>query len=343
MSSHRGDGALEPADGDEPTHVNEPGSPGPERADHPAHARQTPGPTTLLALYPAAWRRRYGSELDALIVDMHADGRDTGWRVGADVLRAAARERLRGGHHGDPSRRISGGASLVLWAWALFVVAGAIVAKTSEHWQRALPGPPSSIANFAYGGLTAVAIMAATLVTIGIALTLPAATRFLREGGWPRIRFRALVAATLTVLAAPATVALVTWAHRLTVLDRNGHDAMYTGAFLCWAALIVAALLAWTAVATAVARGMQCGRALLRAQALLAPIVALLMAAMTVATVAWWAVVGHDSPAVLTGGSADVHGSAFVPQLVVAAALMLIATAIAALGAARADAALPEL
>jgi hypothetical protein len=337
MSSDRGDGAVGPTPGDEP------GTSDPQRPGNRKHVRPIPGPTTLLALYPAAWRRRYGDELDALIVDMHADGRNTGWRVRTDLLRAAARERLRGGRRGEPSPRIRGGASLVLWAWALFVLAGAIVAKTSEHWQRALPGHPGSIANFAYGGLTAVAVMAAVLVAAGIALTLPAAIRFLREGGWPRVRSRALIAMTLTVVAPPATVALVAWAHRLPVLDRSGHDALYAAVFLCWAALGAAALLAWTAVATGIARGMRCGRSVLRAQAFLAPVVAILMAAMTVATVAWWAVVGRASPGALTGGSSAAHASAFVPQLAVAAVLMVIATTIAAVGAARADAALPEL
>jgi hypothetical protein len=337
MSSGSGDSPVEPSGG------NEAGGAGPQRSGTHKHVQPRPGATALLALYPAAWRRRYGDELDALIVDMHADGRNTGWRVRADLVRASARERLRGARRDEPSRRIRGGSSLVLWAWALFVLAGAIVAKTSEHWQRALPGHPSSIANVAFAGLTAVAVTVALLVTAGIALALPGATRFLRDGGWPRVRSRALIAATLTVVAATATVVLVAWAHRLTVLDRNGHDRLYTGAFLCWAALVAAALLAWTAVATGIARGISCGRVALRAQAGLAPIVAVLMAAMTAATVGWWAIVGHDSPAALTGGPAAAHGSAFVPQLVVATALMLIATSIAVVGAARAGAALRQL
>jgi hypothetical protein len=337
MSSGRGDDSVGPPDADEPT------PPGPQRPGNRAHARCAPGPTTLLALYPAAWRRRYGDELDALIADMHADGRDTGWRVRTDVLRAAARERLRGGHRGEPSRRIRGGASLVLWAWALCVLAGAIVAKTSEHWQRSLYGHPASIAKVAFAGLTVMAVTAAVLVAAGIALTLPAAVQFLREGGWSRIRSRALIAAGLTAAAVAATIALVAWAHRLTVFDRDGHNHLYAGAFLCWAALVAVVVLAWTAVATAIARGLRCGGAVLRAQALLAPAVAILIAVMTVATVAWWALVGHDSPAALTGGSAAAHASAIVPQLVVAGALMLTATAIAAVGAVRADVALSQL
>jgi hypothetical protein len=337
MSSRRGDDAVEPPAGDEPK------TPGPQRPRNRLYPRSAPGPTTLLALYPGAWRRRYGDELDALIADMHADGRDTGWRVRADVLRAAAGERLRGGHRSEPSGRIRGGASLVLWAWAMFVLAGAIVAKTSEHWQRALDGHPASTAKVAFAGLTGLAVTAAVLVTAGIALTLPAAMRFLREGGCVRIRSRMLIAAALTAAGVAATVALISWAHRLTVLDRNGHDHLYAGAFLCWAALVAAVVLAWTAVATAIARGLRCGRAVLRAQALLATAVTVLITVMTVATAAWWVIVGHSRPAALTGGSAAAQASAIVPQLVVAGSLMLIATMIAAVGAARADTALPEL
>lgn len=337
MSSGRDDSAVEPADAVEPR------TPGPERRGKRLRVRSAPGPTALLALYPAAWRRRYGDELDALIVDMHADGRDAGWKVRGDVFRGAARERLRCAHHGEPSRRIRGGASLVLWAWAVFVLAGAILAKTSEHWQRSVSAHPASNASLAFGGLIVAAVTAAVLVAAGIALTLPAAMRFLREGGWPRVRSRTLIAAALTVAAIATTVALVAWAHRLSVLDRNGHDHLYAGAFLCWAALVAAVVLAWTAVATGIARGLRCGRAVLRAQALLAPAVTILMAVMTVATVAWWAIVGHDHPSALTGGPAAAQASAIVPQLVVAGALMLIATATAAVGAARADVALPEL
>jgi hypothetical protein len=337
MSSGHGDSPVEPADRDEPR------TPGPPRPGNRLRVRSTPGPIALLALYPAAWRRRYGDELDALIVDMHAGGRNTGWRVRADVLRAAARERLRGSHRGEPSRRIRGGASLVLWGWAVFVLSGAIVAKTSEHWQRSLSGRPAPIAKIAFAGLTVAAVTAAVLVAAGIVLTLPAAMRFLREGGWSRIRSRTLIAAALTAAAVAGTIALVAWAHRLTVLERNGHDHLYAGAFLCWAALVAAMVLAWTAVATTMTRGLRCGRAVLRAQALLAPAVTILMVVMTVATAAWWAIVGHVSPAALTGGSVAAQAPAIVPQLVVAGGLMLIATAIGAVGAARAGAALPEL
>jgi hypothetical protein len=299
----------------------------------------TPGPTTLLALYPRAWRRRYGDELDALILDMHADGRRAGVRMRVDLLRAAFRERLRAG--GDPSRRVRGGASLVLWAWALFVNAGVTVAKTSEHWQRALPGAPA--AHVAFSALQLIAFGASAGVAGGIVLTLPAAWRLLSEHGWRRVRARAMLSLGLSAVAIAGTAAIVVWAHSLGAADRNGQDGWYTAAFLAWRGLLAACLFAWTSVATRIAADVRCPRLVLRAQAWLAPAVTVAMAAMTVATLTWWAIVAARAPGALTGGPAIGHSSPVVPQLVVAAVLMALATGVASLGAVRADGARAEL
>lgn len=301
--------------------------------------RFTPGPTTLLALYPKAWRRRYGEELDALILEMHADGRDTGPRMRVDLLRAAARERLRGG--GDPSRQVRGGASLVLWAWALFVIGGAILAKTSEHWQQALPG--AAAAHVAFSAFTVIAVVVAAAVVAGIAIPAPAVWRLLRSGGWTRVRRRVLRASALTATVILATVALVTWAHGLTAADRNGHDHLYAAAFVVWGALVAACLFAWTAVATRIAADIRCDRTVLRVMAWLAPAIAVAMAAMTAAMLVWWTVVGGHAPGALTGGSSLAHPSPVVPTLVVAAVLMVIATALGAVGATRAEGARAQL
>ncbi|HEX5191293.1 MAG TPA: hypothetical protein VFW09_00710 [Solirubrobacteraceae bacterium] len=302
--------------------------------------RRWPGAGLLLVLYPAAWRRRYGDELDALILDMAAGDGTAPWRVRADLIGSAARLRLLG--DGDPGRRIRGGASLVLWAWAVFVLAGAVVAKTSEHWQQALPRHGVGDAQAAFDALTVAAIVCAVLVAAGIAVALPAAARFLRDGGWWLVRARALIAVALTAAVVPALVAIGFWAHGLTDAQRNGHDALYGAAVVSWAALGAACLLAWTAVATRIARELRCRRGVLTTQALIAAVVAIAMAAMTVAMLVWWVIVAQRDPAP-SGGSIAAYLSALVPQLAFAAVLMVVATAIAALGAVRADAALTEL
>jgi hypothetical protein len=151
----------------------------------------------LLRLYPASRRARYGGELEALILDM-SDGRRVPWRVRVDVVSAGGRERLRAAGHtndGPASDRVRGGAVLVMWAWALFVLGGAVLAKSSEHWQSAMPaGTSHGAATAAFTALMTVAVATALLVLIGIGLSVPSVLSFLRGGGWGHIRRRVLTA-----------------------------------------------------------------------------------------------------------------------------------------------------
>ena len=186
----------------------------------------------LLRWYPAGWRARYGEELAELIVDM-SDGQRLPWRLRADVAAAGTRERLRVPRIGDPRS----GGRLVLWAWAIFMLAGLLVAKTSEHWRSALPPGSHPVASAAFVALTVLASATAVLVFAGIALTLPSLVAFLRSGGWPQIRRWILAAASLTAAVVAATAGLAAWAHGLSPHARNGHDGIYGAAFLTWAAL----------------------------------------------------------------------------------------------------------
>jgi hypothetical protein len=290
----------------------------------------------LLRLYPSSWRARYGEELHTLILDM-SGGRRVPWRIRADVAGAGAGERLRAaGLGGDsPDGRVRGGAGLVLWAWALFVVAGAVVQKTSEHWRQALPAGSHTAATLAFGGLVVVAVVAAALVAAGIALTLPALVGFLRAGGWPRIRRPVTVAGTVTVIFLAATAGLVVWAHGLTPSQRQGHDGAYAIAAVAWALLGTATLGSWCSAATRASACLDLSTATLRMQARLATAVATALGVMTAATAIWWTSVAAVSPTALTGAPSG-HTSALVPQLALAMVLMLVAIGIGGAGARRA-------
>jgi hypothetical protein len=297
----------------------------------------------LLQLYPASWRARYGDELQALILEMSGSER-VPWRIRADVARAGGRERLRaagldGG--GSPEARVRGGAVLVLWAWALFVIAGAAVQKTSEHWSEALPAGGHTGAWVAFDGLTGVALGTSLLVLAGIALTLPAVSRLLHDGGWPLIRRAFVVAGLLTGLTLIATAGLVVWAHQLNPSHRNGRDVLYIGGFVAWGVLCAATLGAWTAAAARTARRLTLRPSVLRAEARLAVAVAVALALMTAATVAWWASVAATAPSALTGSRG--HATALVPQLVLAMVLMVAAVGLGGAGARQAARALPGL
>jgi hypothetical protein len=278
-----------------------------------------------------------------LILDM-SDGRRVPWRIRADVARAGAGERLRAaGLGGDsPDARVRGGTSLVLWAWAVFVIAGAIVQRFSEHWDQALPAGHHTAATVAFGALIAVAVATSLVVLAGIALTLPTLVRFLGDGGWPHVHRHVRRAALMTVALLGATAGLAAWAHGLTVRDRNGSDGLYEAGFLVWAALAAGTLFTWTSAASRTAARLHLPSSTLRIEGRLAAVVALAMVVMTAATAVWWVAVGAISPGALTGSS-DAHATALVPQLVVAMALMLAAAGLGAAGARRASGGLAAL
>jgi hypothetical protein len=204
-----------------------------------------------------------------------------------------------------------------------------------------LPGT-HTLATWAFGGLVGLAVVASVLVLAGIGLTFGTLLSFLRDGGWSRIRRAVLLAALLTALLIAATAALVGWAHGLAPRDRQGGDAGYGIAFLAWAALCAATLAAWTAAATRTAARLPLPDVTLRFETWLAVAVAVAMAVMAAATAVWWIAVADVAPAALTGSTAG-HASALVPQLVVAMALMVLATALGAAGARQAGRALGDL
>jgi hypothetical protein len=238
---------------------------------------------------------------------------------------------------------VRSGVLLVLWAWTLFVLGGVIVAKTSEHWRAAMPGGGHPLASLAFTSLSALAVLGGVLVLAGIAASVPSVGRFLSQGGWAAVRTRVLANVVASAVLLVATVALVTWAHTLDARARDGHDTAYATAFAVWALLGASCLLLWTGAAANVARRLDLRAATLRVQSRLATTVAIAMGAMAGAVATWWASVGHAAPGALTGSPGDAHASAIVGQLVLAGALMAVATALGAFGARRASRALDGL
>ncbi|HEY4349537.1 MAG TPA: hypothetical protein VGM80_18310, partial [Gaiellaceae bacterium] len=285
-------------------------------------------------LYPAPWRARYGEELDALILETNGGDR-TPAKTYANVALSGARERMRAsGLVGDgipPNERMRAGSLLVLSAWAMFVAAGLGVAKFSEHWQVAVT-PRGNLPAGAFHALLIGAAAGSGFVLAGIALALPSLVAFLRDGGWPGIRRRVLIAVTISLLSIAATIGLAGWAHGLTLGQRNGHDLGYSLAFLAWAFTALCSLAAWAVTAVATARRLALPTTVLRIEGWLSTGATVAMGAMTAATVSWWVALADSAPWALSGGRPGASGSAVPPQLVVEAALMLAATTLGALG-----------
>lgn len=299
----------------------------------------------LLRLYPAGWRARYGAELEQLIMES-SDGDRVPWRARLDVARAALRERLRPvwpGSAAAPEQRVRAGALLMLWAWALSMVAGAAVQKVSEHWQDATPSGSRSLPAAGFDTLVIAAVVGALLLVGGVVVVLPQLVTFVRGGGWPAIRRHVLIAVLASAVVVATTVGLAGWAHGLTGRQRNGADVGYTVAFVAWAALCVVALFAWTALAARVLRRIPLPRALLELIAGIACGVSVAIGVMTAATALWWAALADHAPWVLAGRPPGADASPLVPQLLGAAGVMLIATGLSVAGACQTIRALPDV
>ncbi len=277
----------------------------------------------LLRLYPGAWRARYGAELEDLI-----EQDPLTLRRALDVARGAGRERLRtaglAGEGIEADERARSGALLVLWAWALFVLAGLALQKGSEHWSTGTRGHDRELAGAAFGVVEIAAAIGSVLVLGAICAALPRLATLLRGGGWSQIRRPIVRSCVASALAVVAVAGLAHVAHGLDVHQRNGHDLAYSAAFVACALLVAAALVCWTAAATAAARRLARPPRARRLEARAAAGVTAAMAVTTVAATVWWAALPR---------SASVGVS---PLLVAETMLMAAATALGAIGTRRA-------
>jgi hypothetical protein len=299
----------------------------------------------LLRLYPRAWRQRYGEELEGLIVEVSGGGR-VPWRTRLDIALAGGRERLRAaglGPERPADERIKASLLAVLCAWALFVVGGLIVQKFSEHWQSATPPGDRPLPSAAFAVLVIAAACGTAMVLAGSAATVPSLVAFLRAGGWPAVRRRCRDAVLTTVLSLAAGAGLVAWASTLDPAQREGGNVTYGIAAVATGLLACACLAAWTAAAVAIGCRLRLPARALRLQSLLSAGVVATMAAISAATIVWWASLAGSPESFLSGSSPAAADSTVPAQLALAAAIMVVATLTAAMGAHRALRSLPAL
>ena len=127
-----------------------------------------------LALYPRAWRARYGSEVASLSEELIAEGDSTPWRAGLDLMAGAAVER---GRALARSRRI-----------AVVPAVAVLVAAAGTGWVAARPHPArtgpqaASLASVrcAIGPVRAIRVREAGRAASGSVVLIPA-----RPGGQP--------------------------------------------------------------------------------------------------------------------------------------------------------------
>lgn len=283
----------------------------------------------LLAWYPPAWRERYGEEFVAMMED-ELDSRPPSIALRASVAWSGLRERGHGaGLLGDPvvpAHQARAGSLLVLCSWTAFVLAGASYSKLSEHFARAMPVGTRSLAQLSFDVVFVLAVAGAVVVATGAAVALPSFARFLKNGGWTRLRRKVALAVGLSVLLVALVVPFLIWAHHLASVQRNGANGPYSGAFVGLALLAGGVLAQWTAVGVTAARHVDFASRVLRVEATLAVVLATVMAAITGATAIWWGSVGREAPWFLQGTPNGTSVSPFSLHLVLTVTLMALAT-----------------
>jgi hypothetical protein len=238
-------------------------------------------PARLLRWYPRAWRERYGQELLALIQDTLDDGRPT-WRLRLGVIWGGLLER---GHQAR--------SRAVKWLTkpnqpTTMVVAGMMVALLPANVMT-LPSPPrgSQVAALV-ALLAAVSLTAAVVAADGLA-ALPALVRFLRAGGWPKIRRRVAWAGGATAVAGGALAGLVLAFGSRSATQLNASWG-YLAAWLATGTAMAIAIALWATAATGTAKHLTRAPRVRAVQLLLSAVAGIMVTVVLATLNFWWSV-----------------------------------------------------
>ncbi len=263
-----------------------------------------PWPASLLAVYPAGWRARYGGELELLISDLHDGGRSP-VPMAFDLLRGAAIAWLSVRRGSAMPERTRNALITVLWSWVGFAVTAAwfghdlgIYPSRSAAQQIALahPAVPDAV-----NVLIAVGV-------VGLAATAVAAVAFAFEAA--RYARKHQQNSTFGLMAVPP-VAAVLWIGGLQVITSGPASTGRLSLQLLWFLLGLAGIAGSTqAIAVIVART-EFSPTTWRIGAAAAAAVCAAMLVGTGATIAWG----------LAIRSAQVHPGGAAGWLVVTAIL----------------------
>jgi hypothetical protein len=178
-----------------------------------------------LALYPLAYRRRYGEEMTTLLEDTPPSP-----AVIVDLLRGAARAHLRpepavAGEVGA-DERLRLGVGSVLLCWVLFALAGLALYKTTEGSASEGSGAPGLL-NGLHLAIQALAALGSVAVVVAAA---PLVFVALRQGaGRPELRRLTRLACGYVAAFVAGTAALVLLAAGTT--HSGGVDALILAAW----------------------------------------------------------------------------------------------------------------
>jgi hypothetical protein len=292
----------------------------------------------LLRWYPSRWRSRYEEEFLAFLDDRYGT---TGlpWKAQISIAFAGLRERSYDsgivGTKSTAATQRKSGALVVLVAWSMMVVGGAVLQKTSEHYASSLTIHSHFFAQLAFNVAAGSGVVGSLLVLAGAVVAIPAFARLLQEEKWSSIRRTIVMPLISAAMLITMVVGLSVWAHHLTSAQRNGSNNLYSSAFLACALMVVVTTAMLTTAAIRVANRCQLTAKELRRESLIALGVSLSSIFVIAGAITWWIQMARDSSWFLGSPANGLSSSPWSANLVVAVAVMVLGTVTALWGASR--------
>jgi hypothetical protein len=289
----------------------------------------------LLVLYPEAWRRRYGDEFAALLEQTPLTFR-TLFDVGVSAVDA----------HLNPTgpmrkwpfmfERLRASELAVFAGWILFVVSGLGFSKMTEDWHiLSVDSGTNPVVAVAYLAVAAGAVVAlAGVLVAGVPIAWAIAVSAVRARRWHLLALLVVPPAALAIWLGVTFVLLNAAAPGSTP---GGYERVLW--LVIWVGVFAAAAVASTVSVTAAAINGEVAPELYRRAVGPALVVAVTMAAVAVAVVAWGLAAIATEPTQFWSDNGLLATSTVVSWLAVVAG-MAIGTAVALRGASAARASL---
>lgn len=273
--------------------------------------RADPRVSRLLGWYPRGWRERYGEEFVALLQDT-LDGRRPTWRLRIGVALAGLRERA---HHA--ARTFAAAASRPgVPRWLRSAMIGGIVALVPANLKASFPPAPAWQGTAALDALLAVAAFTCAAVLAGALIGVPAFVRFLRAGGWPKVRRRITWASAATVLAGGGLAGLLLAQHSMTYAQLSRSPGYWAGELTASLALVVALGL-WVSTVTGLRKDLKLSPRARAAEVVLGAVIPVAASVTVWAYLIWFNTVQLLGPWLLVavGGLALTLGGEAPPRI----------------------------
>jgi hypothetical protein len=258
---------------------------------------EVPGYQKLLRWYPRAWRERYGEEFLAMIEDT-LDGQHLTLRLRISVAwgglreRARSRTRILGRTAAAPLRAAFGAGIDRRWA---FFLSGWLLAGLPAQFGVSVPAATTGRAAAALDAEAAVGALAAAVVLARCVIALPAFGRFVRAGGWRKVRRQVAWAAGATAVAAGALAGLVLASAPVTFAQWNQSLTFALGALMT-ALLITAAIGLWARMAATTSGQLDIPRGAWTGERVLSVVAVMAVLLMMSCCILWLAAVQSSVP-----------------------------------------------